>query len=55
MYLDYWSLERPPFEAIADSRFFFHAPQYDDALATLNYAVREAGEPVLVTGPVRLR
>ncbi|MBN2445853.1 MAG: AAA family ATPase [Phycisphaerae bacterium] len=52
MYLDYWSLESSPFEAVPDSRFFFHAPQYDDGLAALNYAVRDAGEPALITGPV---
>ncbi len=35
MYLDHWSLEYPPFEPIADSRFFFPTAQHEQALARL--------------------
>lgn len=51
MYLDYWSLERPPFEAVPDSRFFFPNPQHEQGLAAINYAARQATEPVWITGP----
>ena len=52
MYLDYWSLERNPFDAVPDSRSFFATPQHEQALAAISYAACEGGEPVLITGPV---
>ena len=52
MYLDYWSLQRHPFEPAPDSRFFFSAASHEHALATINYAARDGGEPVLISGPV---
>lgn len=52
MYLDYWSLERNPFEAVPDSRYYFATPKHEAALAAMNYAARECGEPIVVGGPV---
>ena len=50
MYLDHWSLEFPPFQPIADSRFLFHTAQHEQALAAISYAACDGGEPVLVCG-----
>ncbi len=50
MYLDHWSLEYPPFEPIADSRFLFPTAQHEQALAAVSYAACDGGEPVLVCG-----
>lgn len=50
MYFEHWSLDRPPFQAQPDSRFLFATERHDRALATINYAAREGGEPVLLTG-----
>ena len=51
MYLDYWSLERSPFDAVPDSRSFFATHLHEQALAAISYAACEGGEPVLITGP----
>lgn len=51
MYLKHWQLERPPFAAPPDSRFWFPTPAHERALAALRYAVHEGGEPALVCGP----
>jgi len=50
MYLEHWSLERPPFEAQPDSRFLFSTEQHQRALAAISYAACEGGEPVLLRG-----
>ena len=50
MYLEHWSLERPPFEAQPDSRFLFPTPQHEQARAALTYAACDSGEPVLLRG-----
>ena len=50
MYLEHWSLERPPFEAQPDSRFLFPTPQHEQARAVITYAACEGGEPVLLRG-----
>jgi general secretion pathway protein A len=50
MYLEHWSLERPPFEAQPDSRFLFPTEQHQRALAAISYAACEGGEPVLLRG-----
>lgn len=52
MYLEHWSLERNPFDAVPDSRSFYPSPQHERALAALTYAACTGGEPVLLTGPV---
>ncbi len=50
MYLEHWSLQRPPFEAQPDSRFLFPTEQHQRALAAISYAACEGGEPVLLRG-----
>ncbi len=50
MYLEHWSLKRPPFEAQPDSRFLFLTEQHEQALAAISYAACEGGEPVLLRG-----
>jgi general secretion pathway protein A len=50
MYLQHWSLQRPPFEAQPDSRFLFQTEQHRRALAAISYAACEGGEPVLLRG-----
>jgi general secretion pathway protein A len=50
MYLEHWSLHRPPFEAQPDSRFLFATEQHQRALAAISYAACEGGEPVLLRG-----
>lgn len=51
MILEYFQLRRPPFEAVADSRFYFPAPGHEQARALLHYAARNAGEAALICGP----
>ena len=51
MILEHFQLRRPPFEAVADSRFYFPAAGHQQALALLHYAARNAGEAALVCGP----
>jgi type II secretory pathway predicted ATPase ExeA len=50
VYLNHWSLERPPFEARPDSRFLFLTEQLEPALAAISYAACDGGEPVLLRG-----
>jgi MSHA biogenesis protein MshM len=50
MYLSHFSLERQPFSAVADSRFFYPTEAHENALAAISYAVCEGGEPVLLCG-----
>ncbi|MGD8451489.1 MAG: AAA family ATPase [Phycisphaerae bacterium] len=50
MYLDYWHLQRSPFDAVPDSRSYFPAPRHEQALAAMTYAACASGEPVLLTG-----
>lgn len=50
MYLDYWQLNRSPFDAVPDSRSYFPLPGHEQALAAITYAACEGGEPVLLTG-----
>lgn len=51
MYLEYWSLQRNPFDPVPDSRSFFPTSQHQQALAAISYAACEGGEPVWITGP----
>jgi type II secretory pathway predicted ATPase ExeA len=50
MYLEHFSLKRPPFEAQPDSRFLFPTVQHQRGLAAITYAACEGGEPVLLRG-----
>ncbi len=51
MILEHFQLRRPPFEAVADSRFYYPTPCCEQALALLHYAARNSGEAALVCGP----
>jgi type II secretory pathway predicted ATPase ExeA len=51
VYRNHWSLQRRPFEAVPDSRFFFPTPRHERALAAIQYAACDGGEPVLLGGP----
>ncbi len=51
MILEHFQLRSRPFEAVADSRFYFPTPDHDRALALLHYAARNAGEAALLCGP----
>lgn len=50
MYYGHWSLPRPPFENVPDSRFLFPTPRHERALATISYSAQQTGEAVLVRG-----
>ena len=50
MYLGYWRLQEEPFNQALDSRFFFRAPQHDEAIARLLYAVRQHKNGTVLTG-----
>ncbi len=50
MYLDYWQLERKPFENSPDSSFFFYSEGHRAALEKLTYAARERKSLALLTG-----
>jgi len=50
VYEAHWSLQLPPFEAAPDSRFLFPTAQHEHALAALQYAACDSGEPVLLCG-----
>ncbi len=50
MYDQYWRLTARPFHNSPDPKFFVHAPQYDEALMKLTYAVSENLGAALLTG-----
>ena len=51
MYLDYWQLDRKPFEPAADGRFVFKSAPYEAALRKLRYVVENQRQAALVAGP----
>ncbi len=50
MYLDYWNLERKPFENTPDSEFFFFSSAHKDAYMRFKYALSENKGAILLTG-----
>ncbi|MFH1074500.1 MAG: AAA family ATPase [Candidatus Firestonebacteria bacterium] len=50
MYLDYWKLQKKPFENTPDPAFFYLSPQHEEALSRLLYVVREEKGLGLLTG-----
>ena len=50
MYKPYWGLSEKPFENTADPRFIYYAPQYEEAITRLSYAVTEHKMAALLTG-----
>ena len=52
MYCDFFGLRHLPFNNTPDPRFFFEAPDHEEALASLLYAAEERKGFALVTGEV---
>lgn len=52
MYLQFYGLERKPFEITPDPRFFYTSSQYKEAFATLLYGVKEKKGLMVLTGEV---
>ena len=50
MYLEYWKLQKKPFENTPDPAFFYLSPQHEEALSRLLYVVREEKGLGLLTG-----
>ena len=50
MYLEYWRLKEKPFENAPDPRFLYYSPKHEEALARLNYAIKERKGAALLTG-----
>jgi general secretion pathway protein A len=52
MYLDYWRLDRLPFENAPNRDIFYTSPQHEEALLRLMYAVEHRKGAALLTGEV---
>ncbi len=52
MYLEYWGLQRFPFENVPDPEFMYYSAEHEEALARLVYAVRRNKGAVLLTGEI---
>jgi len=50
MYLDYWQLQRKPFENTPDPDFFYFSPAHKDAFIRFKYALAENKGAILLTG-----
>jgi type II secretory pathway predicted ATPase ExeA len=50
MYEKHWHLTRKPFENTPDPAFLYHSSQHEEALARLNYVVKERKGAGLLTG-----
>ena len=52
MYLDYWNLERLPFENVPDPSFYVPSSQHEEALHMMLYAVKQRKGAAMLTGEV---
>lgn len=52
MYLDYYGLKQKPFESTPDPYFFYLSYAHKEALAAIQYGVRESKGIVLISGDV---
>jgi len=52
MYLEYWGLEKFPFENVPDPEFMYYSSEHEEALARLVYAVKRNKGAVLLTGEI---
>ena len=50
MYESYWHLREKPFRNVPDPKYFYLAPQYEDAFVKMSYAIHEDLGGVLLTG-----
>jgi general secretion pathway protein A len=52
MYLEYWGLEKHPFENVPDPEFMYYSQEHEEALVRLVYAVKRNKGAALLTGEV---
>jgi len=52
MYLEYWGLNKFPFENVPDPEFMYYSSEHEEALARLIYAVKRNKGAVLLTGEI---
>lgn len=52
MYLEYWGLEKYPFENVPDPEFMYYSQEHKEALIRLNYAAKRNKGVALLTGVV---
>lgn len=52
MYLDYWRLEKTPFDNVPSESLFFRSPQHDEAFSRLLYMVEHRKGVAMLTGEV---
>jgi general secretion pathway protein A len=50
MYLNYWSLKKPPFDSLSDPDFFYLSAEIEEALSRLRYVVERNKGAALLTG-----
>ncbi len=50
MYLEYWKLNKKPFENTPDPEFFYPSDEHEEALARMHYVVTENKGAALLTG-----
>ncbi len=52
MYLEYWKLNKFPFENVPDPEFMFYSSEHKEALVRISYAVKRMKGAALLTGEV---
>lgn len=52
MYLDYWKLNKFPFENVPDPEFMYYSSEHKEALVRISYAVKRMKGAALLTGEV---
>jgi len=52
MYLEYWGLNKFPFENVPDPTFMYYSPEHEEALSRLVYAIERDKGIVLITGEI---
>lgn len=52
MYLDYWKINKYPFENVPDPEFMYYSPEHEEALVRLLYAVKRMKGAALLTGDI---
>ena len=50
MYLDYWKINKYPFENVPDPDFMYYSPEHEEALVRMLYAVKRMKGAALLTG-----
>ncbi|MCK9365071.1 MAG: AAA family ATPase [Syntrophales bacterium] len=52
MYLEYWGLQKYPFENTPDPEFFFFSSEHEEALSRITYGIRRNKGALLLTGEI---